>query len=279
MYNPLTMKLEQFTRFEPSERLRLDEILQHPTKTYPRGRAIIREGEKVGHIHLVLKGFAGRAKTLDDGTRQFMAFMFPGDLCDLEVFVLEAMDHEILALTRTTCVLIPADEMETLLTESSNITRALWWSTMTDSAVLREWIVNHGSRNARKRIAHLLCEILVRYRLIGEGANNTVPFPLTQEELSEATGMSPIHANRMLQELRSQGLVELSNRVLTILDFEELRKAADFDPSYLHLVRTQRGDPAVAERVGDLLPKTRPGIFQQAWDRLKHVEAAAPQGQ
>ena len=268
--NPLTMKLEQFTRFEPSERLRLDELLQRGSKTYPRGKTIIREGDKVEQIHLVTDGLATRSKTLADGSRQLMAFLVPGDLCDVEVFVLEAMDHDNVALSETSCALIPASEMEQLLTESSNLTRAIWWSTMTDSAVLREWIVNHGRRDARERIAHMFCELLIRYRIVGQGLGDSVPFPLTQEELSEASGMTPVHVNRTLQQLRSEGLVELNQKVLTVLDFAGLSEAAQYDPTYLHLIRTARGDPAVAQRVGDLVPPSQRGTLQHVWEALKH---------
>ena len=144
--NPLTMKLEQYTSFDPEERQRLDQLLSYPTGTYGRGETIIREGDKVDDIHLVLTGLAARSKTLRNGERQFMALLVPGDLCDVEVFILEGMDHDITALTDTTCVLIPAKVIAGLLTESTKLTKALWWSTMSDSAVLREWIVDHGSR-------------------------------------------------------------------------------------------------------------------------------------
>jgi CRP-like cAMP-binding protein len=270
MTNPLTMKLEQFTRFQPSERLRLDELAAYPKKSFDRGQVMIREGEKVRQIHLIVKGLATRAKTLQDGTRQLMAFLVPGDLCDVEVFVLEAMDHDIIALSPTECVLIPAEEMETLLTESSNLTRALWWSTMTDSAVLREWIVNHGKRDARERIAHIFCELLIRYRIVGESKDNIVPFPLSQEELSEATGMTPVHVNRMLGDLRTEGLIEINNKMLRVIDFPRLRDIAQYEPTYLHLVRTEKGDPAVTERVGDLVPPTSGGVLQEAWQKLAH---------
>jgi CRP-like cAMP-binding protein len=124
MTNPLTMKLEQFTRFKQEERQRLNALLSYPTQSFARGETIIEEGEKVTDIHLILTGLAARSKTLADGSRQIMAFLIPGDLCDVEVFILEAMDHDIVAMSETTCVLVPADVMEELLTQSSNITRA-----------------------------------------------------------------------------------------------------------------------------------------------------------
>jgi CRP-like cAMP-binding protein len=265
------MKLEQFTAFDPEERQRLDQLLSYPTETYSRGRTIIREGEKVDDIHLVLTGLAARSKTLRSGERQFMALLVPGDLCDVEVFVLEGMDHDIMAVTDTTCVLIPAKIMEGLLTESTKLTKALWWSTMTDSAVLREWIVDHGSRDSLERIAHLMCEMLIRYRVIGETTDESIPFPLTQEELADATGMTPVHANRMIQQLRSEGLIELTGRMLTVLDTKGLQRLAKYDSSYLHLIRTERRDPEVSGRAGDLVRASAHGKLHAAAEKVKSV--------
>jgi CRP-like cAMP-binding protein len=253
MRNPLTMKLEQFSSFTPAERQLLDGLLAGRGETYARGETILHEGQKVDQIHLVASGLAARSKTLEDGGRQLMAFLIPGDLCDVEVFVLDAMDHDIIALTPTTCILIAAEKMQGLLTQSGDVTRALWWSTMTDSAVLREWIVGHGRRDASERMAHLFCELLVRYRIVGQAEDNRFDFPLTQEELASATGMTPVHVNRVLQQLRSDSLIELSGKSLEILDFAGLREAAQFESAYLHLIRTERGDPAVRARAGDLI--------------------------
>ena len=271
MANPLTMKLEQYTRFDPDDRQRLDQLLTYPTKTYARGSTIIAEGEKVDDIHLVLTGLAARSKTLRSGERQFMALLVPGDLCDVEVFVLEGMDHDIVAMTETVCVLIPAKVIEGLLTESTNLTRALWWSTMTDSAILREWIVDHGSRDALERVAHLMCEMLIRYRIIGETTDESFPFLLTQEELGDALGITAVHVNRMLQQLRSQGLIELTGKTLTVLDPKALQRVAKFDSTYLHLTRTERRDPEVAGRVGDLVSSSPHGLLHDAADKIQSV--------
>jgi len=269
MANPLTMKLEQFTRFDPEERQRLDQLLSYPTKTFDRGSTIIGEGDKVDNIHLVLTGMAARSKTLRSGERQFMAFLIPGDLCDIEVFILEGMDHDITALTDTTCLLIPADVIAGMLTESTKLTKALWWGTMTDSAILREWIVDHGSRDSIERIAHLMCEMLIRYRVIGETTDDSFPFLLTQDELADATGMTPVHVNRMLKELRAQGLIELSGKVLTVLDPKGLQRTAKFDSSYLHLTRTERRDPEVSHRAGDLVKASSRGLLHDLTEKVK----------
>jgi CRP-like cAMP-binding protein len=267
MANPLTMKLEQYTPFDAEERQRLDQLLTYPSKTYQRGKAIIREGDKVDHIFLVLTGLAARAKTLRSGARQFMALLVPGDLCDLEVFVLESMDHDIVAMSETTCAMIPAEVIEGLLTESTKLTKALWWSTMTDSAVLREWIVDHGSRESLERVAHLMCEMLIRYRIIGEATDNSFAFPLTQEELGDALGMTTVHLNRMLQQLRGEGLIDLSGKTLTVLNPGALQRVARYDSSYLHLTRTERRDPEVSRRAGDLVSASERGLLHDAGEK------------
>jgi CRP-like cAMP-binding protein len=250
------MKLEQYTRFDPAELVTLDRLLSYPRKTWARGETIIADGHKVGNIYLIVSGLAARSKSLPDGKRQLMAVLVPGDLCDVEVFVLEAMDHDIVAMSDTTCALLPAKVVEDLLTEHSNITKALWWSTMTDSAVLRQWIVGHGSRDARERLAHLFCELLIRHRIVGETTDETFAFPLTQEDLADATGMSTVHVNRVLQQLRAEGLIELKRKSLTILDPERLKSVAQFQANYLHLARTEQRDPEVSKRASDLVPPT-----------------------
>ncbi|HEY8572586.1 Crp/Fnr family transcriptional regulator [Phenylobacterium sp.] len=269
MSNPLTMKLEQFTRLDTAERNRLDQLLNFPTETYAPRKVIIERGDKVQNIHLVLSGLAMRRKELRDGSRQVMAFLIPGDLCDVEVFVLQAMDHDIVAVAETTCVLIPADTMVELLTESSNLTWAMWWGTMVDSAILREWIVDHGARDARERLAHLFYEMLVRYRVVGATTDNSYPFPVTQELLADGLGLTSVHVNRVLQELRAEDLIEFENKVVTIPDPARLKKAAKFEADYLHLVRTEARDGKVAERAADLVPMQRQAVVQRAVRRVK----------
>ena len=253
MTNPLTMKMEQYTHFSIEEKVRLDELISHKRRTYGPRENILREGEKVDEIHLVLSGLAARSKDLANGQRQIMAFLIPGDLCDIEVFVLGAMDHDVVAVSETTCALVPKGTIEKLLSEFSNITKALWWSTMTDSAVLRERIIDHGRRDARERLAHLLYEMLVRYRVVGVTEDDIFPFPVTQEELADATGLTPVHVNRILKQLRQEGLVDTGGKTVRVLDARGLKKAARFEATYLHLDRTEDGEPEVAGRAGDLI--------------------------
>ena len=253
MTNPLTMKLEQFTSLSGAERQQLDEIFSETAETYAPGQTIIADGEAVRTIHLVLSGLAARSKDLPDGGRQIMAFLIPGDLCDLEVFVLEVMDHDLVAVSETTCAVVAAARMEEALTQASRVTKALWWSTMTDSAVLRERIIDHGRRGARERIAHLLYEMLVRYRVVGRTSGDSFPFPVTQQDLADATGLTAVHVNRTLKLLREDGLVDFREGVVTVLNPRRLKSTARFDAAYLHLDRAQQGERPVSDRVGDLI--------------------------
>ena len=253
MDNPLRLKLEQFASFSALESGRLDELVSRQKESYSARQDILTEGEKVKDIHIVLSGLAARYKLLDEGERQIMAFLVPGDICDLEVFVLEQMDHSVCAISDTVCAIVPADTIKDLLTEMSCLTSALWWSTMTDSAVLRERIVDHGRRDAHERLAHLFYEMLIRYRMVGQAPGDKIPFPLTQEELADATGLTPVHVNRTLKQLREQGLIELKGKTLTILDAPGLKRAARFNPNYLHLRKAEQGSGDEAERVQDLV--------------------------
>lgn len=252
MSNVLTMKLEQFTAFNEAERARLDGLLDLPRKNYAIGRTIFEEGSKVDSVYLIVDGVAARRKTLPDGSRQTMGFLIPGDLCELEIFVLGSMDHDLVAICDTTCIVIPKAVMSGLLTESSTLTRALWWSTMADHAMLRSRIIDHGRRRGYERLAHLFYEMLIRYRLIGLAQDNSFPFPSTQVEMAEATGLTPVHICRMLKKLRSNDLITFANKRLVVIDPAGLKRAACFESNYLHLERTER-ETDVSHRAGDLV--------------------------
>jgi CRP-like cAMP-binding protein len=253
MRNPWVMKMEQFTRFTPEQRARLDALMLERQEDYAAGQDILTEGQKMDECHVVVSGLAARYKLLPNGGRQIMAFLVPGDLCDAEVFVLEEMDHSVYALVPTRCAIIKAATMKDMLREISCLAEALWWGTMTDLAVLRERIVDHGRRDAHERIAHLIYELLIRYRLIEAMEDAEFPFPITQEELADATGMTPVHVSRTLRQLRAEGLVEIKSRRLKVTDPEGLKKAAQFNANYLHLKRTEGVRTDVSARAGDLV--------------------------
>ena len=203
-------------------------------------RAIIREGDKPDHVHVIVDGWAARVKDLANGSRQITAFLLPGDFCDLHVTILGEMDHNIVALTDVTVAYVPHKEMEELPRHRPELGRALWWATLVDEAVLRAWIVNVGRRDSYRRLAHLFCELHARLKLIGLATEDSFQLPITQETIGEAQGLTPVHVNRTLQALRRDGLIELSGRVMTIPNVPALRRAADFDPNYLHRGRLAR---------------------------------------
>lgn len=196
---------------------------------------ILLEGDRPDHVHVILEGWAARYKTLRDGSRQIVAFLIPGDFCDLHVAILGQMDHSILALTRCRVAYIPSAQLDALTSGHNGLTKALWWATLVDEGVLREWILNVGRRNAYERIGHLLCELHARMQMVGLVDDDRLALPLTQDHLADATGMTPVHINRILQRLRSENLIEIGSGSLAILDVPKLREAVGFDKNYLHI--------------------------------------------
>ena len=187
MGNLLTRKLEAFAPLPEADKRLLDDVIQEPQEVGPR-EDLIREGEAPTDVNLILEGFACRYKVLADGTRQIMAYLVPGDFCDLHVFILKEMDHSIATLSRCTVVKIPRQRILEL-TERPAIARAFWWAALVDEATLREWLVNIGARPAEQRVAHLLCELLVRLRVVGLADGGQYELPLTQKELGDTTGL------------------------------------------------------------------------------------------
>ena len=238
MVNLLTRKLEAFGLLAEADRNILDKVASGARLVPPRVD-LIREGDTPSDVHLILEGFACRYKVLANGTRQIVAYLVPGDFCDLHVFILSAMDHSIATLTRCKVVDIPQYRIFELMNRPA-ILRALWWATLVDEAVLREWLVNLGARSAEERVAHLLCELLLRLRTIGLAEGNTYRLPVTQAELADTMGLSSVHINRVLQRLRTHGLIALKGHIITILDVGRLNAFSGFNPNYLHLAE-QRG--------------------------------------
>ena len=234
MAQPLTLRLEAFTRLSPDDRTALSKISK-TTRVIPPRRDLIREGERPQYIHLIVDGWACRYKTLPDGRRQVVAFFVPGDFCDLNVYVLKEMDHSIGAITRLSVADIGREEMDKLTTGFPRITQALWWESLVNSAIQREWTLNLGQRSAFERIAHFLCETFTRLEAIGMTQGDSCDFPITQTDIADATGLTAVHVNRTLQELRRDGLIILERKRLQIPDLRKLMDAAMFNPNYLHL--------------------------------------------
>ena len=233
--NPFLLKLDNYTRLSREESdLLLKATAQRVRRLRP-GEDLIREGERPREINVFLSGWAYRYKQLTNGRRQIIALLLPGDVCDHDVFTLQEMDHSIAALTPATVAEVSRGALDALTEGHPRIVQALTWETLVNAAVQREWTVNLGQRSAVERVAHLLCELFVRLRSVGLTEGESYPFPLTQIDLAEATGISAVHVNRTLQDLRSRGLVLLRSRQVTIPDFDALASLALFTPTYLHL--------------------------------------------
>lgn len=235
MDNPLVRKLQRFARLSADDRQALNEAaLGNVRKIGPR-EDIIREGESPDQVNLILAGWACRYKQLEDGRRQIIAFFLPGDLCDTHVFVMREMDHSIGTLGAVSLAEISRDTLTSITERHPRITQALWWEMLVATAVQREWTVNVGQRTATERLGHLFCELFLRMRAVNLTDGPSCELPITQVDLADALGLSNVHVNRVLQELRSNGLVALRGRHLTIPDLAALKAASLFNPNYLHL--------------------------------------------
>jgi CRP-like cAMP-binding protein len=230
----LALRLEAFTRLSSDDKAAIAKISKTSRVIAPR-RDLIREGEHPKYVHLLLDGWACRYKALPDGRRQVVALFVPGDFCDLNVYVLGQMDHSIGAITRLSVADISREDLDRLTASYPRVTQALWWEALVNAAIQREWTLNVGQRTAYERIAHLLTELFLRLRAVKMTNGISCDFPLTQNDLADATGLTAVHVNRTLQELRRDGLIELERRRLTVPDMQRLMDAAMFNANYLHL--------------------------------------------
>ncbi len=232
MPNLLTRKLELFAPLPEGDKRLLDDVVDR-TRMLGSRESIIQEGDPPFDVHLVLSGLACRSKSLLDGERQIVAFMVPGDLCSFSSFILNRTDHTLSTIGPCTVAYVPRGRILEML-QRPHLVRALWWSSLVDEAVLREWLTNLGQRDAQHRMAHLFCELHLRMDVVGLADNGAFDLPLTQADLAEALGLSTVHVNRSLQSLRADGLIQFRSGRLTIPDVDRLRKTSGFDPTYLH---------------------------------------------
>ena len=232
--NPLIRKLSHFAPLSASDCKILDELISQEER-FAADVDIIAEGMAPRSVFVILEGMAVRYRSLSDGGRQIMTFLIPGDLCDMHVFLATAMDHSIGTITPVRVAAISRDRLMDIFTVRPRISASLWWSSMQEEAMLRERIVSLGRRDARARIAYLLCELLLRYTAVGMNRNETFLLPLTQTELGDTLGLTPVHVNHILKRFRSGGLITMKHKMIHLLDVLGLQKIADFTKDYLHL--------------------------------------------
>jgi CRP-like cAMP-binding protein len=236
----LIRKLEHFVRLSQTDRVILDRAASERVRRYGPRVDITREGDRPKDVHLILSGWACRYKQLEDGRRQVVSFFLPGDLCDLNIFILREMDHSIGTITSVSIADLSRDFFDEMSAGHPRIVTAFWWESLVNAAVQREWTMNLGQRTALERMAHLLCEIFFRLRIAGLTREDSCDFPLTQADLADATGLSKVHVNRTLQELRSAGLIVLKGKMLVVPSLERLMNAGLFNANYLHMDREGR---------------------------------------
>ena len=217
-------------------------LLPFARRTVERDAFIVREGEEPASCGLILEGCAFRQKVVRSGTRQIISFHFPGEFIDLQSCLLPVNDHGVQALGICTLAVVPRNVLLALVEQRPSLARAVWLDTLLEGAIFREWVVNIGRRNARARIAHLLCELAIRLDPLVEDGK-VYHLPLTQEHIADATGLTSVHTNRTIQTLRREGLISLASGRLVVHDWSGLRSIGDFTELYLHRdsVRSTRG--------------------------------------
>ena len=219
-------------------------------KDFPARTPINRERDRLSHSCLVVSGLLCRAKMAGDGRRQLLSFHIPGDIPDLQSLHLEVMDHDLIALSDAQVALIAHDDIRRVTTEHPDLAAALWRDTLIDGSVFREWIVNVGRRDATQRMMHLLYEVGFRLKAMGLGEIGSFHMPITQVDLADALGLTPVHVNRVLQGLRKDGVLDFRRSIVTMNDVERVAAMSAFDPLYLHYesARDERPhDPPEAE--------------------------------
>jgi CRP-like cAMP-binding protein len=209
--------------------------LPYQTRSIARGNYIVRDGDQPTRSCMILSGYAYRHKVVGNGGRQILSVHMKGDLVDLQNSLLRTADHSVQALTDAVVAFIPVQAIREIAFARPSVGMAMWYDTLVDASIHREWNANVGRRDARARIAHLLCEFGVRLQDAGLGNLCSYELPMTQEELADATGITPVHVNRTLKGLDKEGLLDRTLRSVTITDWDMLANVGDFSPDYLHI--------------------------------------------
>ncbi len=233
MANKFVEKMSGLAELTPRDVAALEAATAHPRR-YAARQDLIREGDQPGPMFVVLEGWVCRYKILPAGTRQIMAFLMSGDACDLHIKLLAEMDHGIQAVTPAMVATVSRTAMQTMMDEHPAIARAMYVAQLVDEGIMRAWIVSMGRRSSIERVAHLVCELYLRARNIGLTHDDEFALPLSQLVLADALGMTAVHINRVLKELRVAGAMAVSRGSVTILNPRQLVQIAGFDENYLH---------------------------------------------
>jgi CRP-like cAMP-binding protein len=244
---PMLRKLQLWRRFDALEQEALLS-LPHRVERLAAHRYIVREEDCTTFSCLLMSGFAYRQKLAEQGARSILALHMSGDVVDLQNSLLEVADHSVQVLTDATVAFIPRQSIIDLALRFPNIGLAMWYDTLVDGSIAREWGLNNSRRRGTSRIAHVICEFGLRLEALGLGTRHNYDFPLTQEQLADAVGMTPVHVNRMLKAMENDQLISRTGRCITVHCWSALVRAGDFRDTYLHLDKARRGDAAAPEQ-------------------------------
>lgn len=209
--------------------------LRHRREHAPAMRHLAREGDRANECCILIDGFACRYKTASGGGRQIVSFHVPGDFLDLQHLLFERADHSIQTVTPATIAWVRCDALRAIARERPAVGEALWRDTLVEASIFREWVLNVGRRDAMTRVAHMLCEFAARCETAGIGTPRRLRLPMTQEHIADATGLTPVHVNRMLRMLRDQGVIGGTGKQIEIANWQRMHAVADFRPDYLHI--------------------------------------------
>lgn len=237
--DPLISALAQRDKLDTEERTLLGALPFYQRK-YGRGEEIVSVFSRPTHSCLVLSGITGRELFLKDGRRQVALLQVPGDFVDLHGLLLKQMDHSVVAMTDCETMFIPHTAVYNLIASAPHLGRLLWLLTLIDAAILRERVLSIGRRSAPQNLAHLICELYSRLETVGLVGEGRIELPLTQAQLADVLGLSMVHVNRSLKNLRNEGLLSWQQSSVEIPDFQRLAEFSDFDPIYLQLTPEPR---------------------------------------
>ncbi|GAC1581249.1 MAG: Crp/Fnr family transcriptional regulator [Sphingomicrobium sp.] len=231
---PMVRKLELWNGLSQADR---DGILGLPftLRSLHAGHVLVWDGDEPKHASVLISGFAYRHKSSGRGRRQIMSIHMKGDVLDLQNSLLGLADHNIQMLSAGVVAVIPVEALRTLAFERPAVGMAMWSETLVEGSIFREWLLNIGRRDARTRLAHLLCEFAMRLESAGLGTQGGYLLPMTQEQIGDAVALTPVHVNRSLMRLEEEGLIARTKRNITIRDWHAMSTTADFDARYLHL--------------------------------------------
>jgi CRP-like cAMP-binding protein len=222
--------------------------MPHTIKTLNDGEYVLRQGDAPARCAVVMTGFLARQKVVSE-RNQISSFYVPGDIPDLHTLHLPVMDHDLCSVGSSTVAFITHSHLREMLEESPGLTNAFWRETLIHAAIYREWVENLGSRQALPRLAHLFCELAARLEMVGLLDDDSFRLPFTQQDFADACGLSTVHVNRTIQELRRRDLIEWQGPIVRLLQREELEMIADFSPGYLHALNTSVALPAQQARI------------------------------